>query len=249
MELAYQKSGESTWYYAGASRFQNPIRVQVVAAPVSTDSYENNDNTNSAYLLPCNFSGNSVTVSTTGSNLHNSSDVDYYKIKLNPGQNYVITPRLYDSYNNGDNGVYYTVDAKFAYTTDGTNWSEFYDDVMPSSITTNGGTVFFCVMPYFEGKTGTYLLQINVTSGTGVDETGETFFSIYPNPAKDLVNIDCKRVDEIRLFNALGQRVETINTTGSDLVQISLEGMPCGVYVIQAVGSNYTLTRRIVKAE
>ena len=248
MELAYQRSGETSWYYAGASRYQNPVRVEVVAAPVTNDPYETNNTANNAYPLPCNLYGNSANISTTGANLHSSSDVDYYKIQLNPGRNYTITPRLNDSYNS-DDGIYYTVDAKFAYSTDGNNWSEFYDDVMPSSFSTGGGTVYFCVMPYFEGKTGTYLLNINVTAGTGVDEAETSDFSVYPNPAKETLNVNCMGSKEIKLFNPLGMMVRTINTEGKDNVQIDMSGLPDGTYFLQAVIDNHFVSRKVVKTK
>jgi hypothetical protein len=248
MELGYQKSGESDWYYAGASRYQNPVRVEVVAAPVSPDPYETNNTAGSAYALPCNFYGNSANVSTTGSNLHNGTDIDYYKIQLNPGQTYTITPRLNDSYNS-DEGTYYTVDAKFAYSTDGSNWSDFYDDVMQSNITMGGGTLYLCVMPYFEGKTGTYLLNIHIAIGTGVDESDETAFSIYPNPVREVLNINCMDAKEIRLFNPLGVLVRTINTEGKDNIQIDMSGLPCGTYIMQTVIGQHLVTRKVVKTE
>ena len=166
-----------------------------------------------------------------------------------PGD-YIVTARLYDSYNNGGSGTYYTVDAKFAYSTDGTNWSEFYDDEMPSSITVSGGsTLYFQVLPYFEGKTGTYLLSFNIASGTGLDEDDEACFSIYPNPVKDMVNVNCKGMEEIRLFNAIGQMTRSVSTNGTDLLQINMAGLPCGVYLLQAVSQDGILTKRIVKAE
>jgi hypothetical protein len=248
LELAYQESGSSNWYYAGASRFQNPTFVKVVAPSVSPDPYEANNTSRVAYLLPFNLSGNTARIKTTGSNLHNSTDIDYYKIQLNSGKNYIITPRLNDSYNSND-GTYYTVDAKFAYSTDGTNWTEYYDDELPSSISSSGGTVYFCVMPYFEGKTGTYLLDISIAIGTGVDEYDETSFCVYPNPVKGFLNVNCKGSKEIRLYNTLGTLVKSLNTEGKDSVQLDMTNLPCGTYILQAFGSQYALTRKVVKIE
>lgn len=163
MSLAYKPSNSSSWYVAGASNYQNPTWVYVAPEPVYADPYEPNNSQNLAHIFTPNFSGNSATVNTTGSNLHNSSDIDYYKINLNSGYNYIITPRLHDSYNSG-NGNTYSVDGKFAYSTDGVNWSEFYDDVMSGNISIeNGGTVYFCVIPYYDGSIGTYLLSANIT--------------------------------------------------------------------------------------
>lgn len=163
LSMDYKESGSSSWYYAGSSNYQNPMWVYVAPEPVYADSYEPNNSQNLAHLFTPSFSGNSTTVNTTGSNLHNSSDIDYYKINLNSGYNYTITPRLHDSYNSG-NGNTYSVDAKFAYSTDGVNWSEFYDDVMSGNISIeNGGPVYFCVIPYYDGSIGTYLLSANIT--------------------------------------------------------------------------------------
>ena len=246
LELAYQNSGESTWYYAGAYAYQNPVRVEVVAASVNSDQYEANNTASNAYRLPCNITGNLATISTSGANLHNGTDIDFYKIQLDAGMNYFITPRLHDSYNTG-NSTYYTVDAMYAYSTDGVNWSDFYDDVMETFFVRGGSTLYFWIMPYFEGKTGTYQLDIKVVPTTGIDESEEHLFSVYPNPVKDVVNVDCKDIEQIYLFNAVGQNIESFSVEGNDKVQIDMSGLPGGVYILQAVSQGRTLTRQIVK--
>ena len=163
MELAYQEAGSSSWYYAGASNYQNPVWVYVAPEPVYADIYEPNNSQSLAYSFTPSFSGNSATVNTTGSNLHNSSDIDYYKINLNAGYDYTISPRLHDAFNSG-NGNTYSVDGMFAYSTDGVNWSDFIDDVMTGNISViDGGTVYFDVISYFEGDIGTYLLSVGIT--------------------------------------------------------------------------------------
>ena len=246
LELAYQNSGESTWYYAGAYAYQNPVRVEVVAASVNSDQYEANNTASNAYRLPCNITGNLATISTSGANLHNGTDIDFYKIQLDAGMNYFITPRLHDSYNTG-NSTYYTVDAMYAYSTDGVNWSDFYDDVMETFFVRGGNTLYFWIMPYFEGKTGTYQLDIKVVPTTGIDESEEHLFSVYPNPVKDVVNIDCNDIEQIYLFNAVGQIIESFSVEGNDKIQIDMSGLPSGLYILQAVSQGRTLTRQIVK--
>ena len=178
--------------------------------------------------------------------LLNGTDVDFYKIQLDAGMNYFITPRLHDSYNTG-NSTYYTVDAMYAYSTDGVNWSDFYDDVMETFFVRGGSTLYFWIMPYFEGKTGTYQLDIKVVPTTGIDESEEHLFSVYPNPVKDVVNVDCKDIEQIYLFNAVGQNIESFSVEGNDKVQIDMSGLPGGVYILQAVSQGRTLTRQIVK--
>ena len=219
----------------------------MVAASVNSDPYESNNTASSAYRLPCNSAtGNPITISTTGANLHSGTDIDYYKIQLDAGKNYIITPRMNDSYNSG-NSTYYTVDAMFSYSTDGVNWSNFYDDVMESFFTVGGSTVYFCVTPYFEGKTGTYQLDIKVVPTTGIEESEGNSFSVYPNPVKDVLNVNCKDIEQVSLFNAIGQKIENLNTEGNDKVQFDLSGLPNGVYILQAVSQGRILTRQIVK--
>ena len=180
MSVDYKESGSSNWYYAGASDYQNPVWVYVAPEPIYADPYEPNNSQNLAYSFTPSFSGNTATINTTGSNLHNSSDVDYYKINLNAGYDYTITPRLHDAFNSG-NGNTYSVDGMFAYSTDGVNWSQFYDDVMTGNFSIiDGGMVYFDVISYFEGDIGTYLLSVGITR---TQHANDYIISVSANPS------------------------------------------------------------------
>lgn len=232
VELAYQPSGSSYWYYAGASEYSNPVNIEVVAPSVTHDPYESNNTANSAYALPFSLSGGTASITTNGANLHDENDIDYYKVQLNPGSNYSLNARLNDSYSTED-GTYYTVDAKVAYSTDGSNWSDFYDDVV-SNFTATGGTVYFCVMPYFEGRTGTYQLRINITAGTGVEENED-------------VTID--DIKELRIYDVRGALLKTISARETGSIQDHLRDLPGGTYLIQTVGERQVATKKVVKTE
>ena len=163
MAALYKSSSSTSWSLTGNGNFQNPVRVIVQAAPPQPDQYETNNTSAQSYSLSPNFINNTSVLNTTGSNIHVASDNDYYKINLPSGNNYTITARLHDSYNSG-NGILYTGDVLFSYSTDGTTWSSSYDDIMPNNISFNsGGTIYFHVAPYFAGNTGTYLLDISIS--------------------------------------------------------------------------------------
>ena len=163
MAALYKSSTSTSWSLAGNGSFQNPIKVIVQAAPLQPDPYEVNNSVVQSYNLPVVFSGNTATVTTPGSNIHITTDNDYYKITLASGNNYSISARVHDSYNSG-NGNTYTGDVLFSYSTDGTNWSSNYDDVMSNNISINGGGILYIhVAPYFAGNTGTYLLDLSIT--------------------------------------------------------------------------------------
>lgn len=163
LELSYKPTGSDNWYYAGATNYPCMVRVSILEYPINADQYEVNNTLDQAYNLPANFSGNTAAINTNGSNFHNNLDIDYYKITLPSGYDYTISPRLHDSYNSG-NGNTYTADGIFFYSTDGYNWSDYYDDVMSDNIyLEEGGIVYFYVGPYYEGSTGTYLLSMSIS--------------------------------------------------------------------------------------
>lgn len=158
-----QYSSGSNWLIAGSTFYQNPIIITILPAPLSLDIYEVNDDETHAYNLPVNFIGNNANVNTSGSNIHISNNVDYYKIILQPGYNYTISPRLHDSFNSG-NGNTYSVDAKF-FTNDGVTPLGPFEDTYPNNsfFVNNGGTIQFLVNNTFADKIGTYLLDVNIT--------------------------------------------------------------------------------------
>lgn len=254
MEIDYQKKGATGWYYAGSTNYSNPVYVIVKSPEMQPDIYEVNNTQSQAYNLPVSFSGDSATTNTEGSNLHIGTDIDYYKIVLPTGYNYTITPRLNDSYNSRS-GQTYTVDALFSYSTDGTTYSETYDDVMTDNITVNdGGTVYFKVAAYFSGNVGTYLLDLNIarkaiTSNKDVEIN--TQVSLYPNPAKDFVTIDLKesanKVNQIVLTDVDGNQLYNESVTihhGS--ITLPLTGILNGVYFLQIHSDKGILTKKLI---
>lgn len=258
MEVAYKAQGSSSWYYAGSSNYSNPVYVIVEAPGLSPDQYENNDIANNAYTLPISFSGNTTTKNTIGSNFHIGTDYDFYKLTLPADYNYTISARLHDSYNSGD-GNTYSADGLFAYSTDnGNTWSDFYDDVMASNITIqNGGTVYFHVAPYFSGETGTYLLDMTINRNQTILSIGKEkenendVVNIYPNPAKDFVNIDLKELKDVAtsilILNIQGQQIYSSNILSSEqIINLPLQNVSTGIYFVQIHTLNGIVTQKII---
>ena len=152
------------WQFTGSTASnQNPVVVIVQNAPAPPDKYEPNNTVSQAYNLALNYSGNVASRNTDSSTIHTSNDIDYYKINIDSGYTYVITARLQDSYNS-NNGITYTLDAVFSYSTDSSIWSQTYDYVMQNTISASGvGSVYFMVSPYFSGEMGTYRFDVSVT--------------------------------------------------------------------------------------
>ncbi len=245
------------WQLTGSSYHTNPVFITVTAPAIQPDVYEVNNTQAQAYTLPANFSGNTATAATPGANLHNPTDQDFYKVVLPAGTNYSIAARLHDAYNSG-NGQTYTVDGMFSYSLDGNTWSAVYDDIMPGNITLpNGGTVYFHVAPYFQGLTGTYLLQLDLARGSGVgvqEQADAAGIRLFPNPAQDHVTMDLTgfkgHLYNVDLLDAQGRTLANPQwkTDQNQRVLIHLAGMDNGAYQLRLFTDNGTYVERLIIA-
>lgn len=252
--FVWDKPSGGSWEFVGNGSYANPITIQVVAPGLNPDPYEVNNTVGQAYTLPISFSGNTATRNTVGSNCHIGSDYDYYKINLPAGYTYSIAPRLHDSYNSA-NGNSYSLDALFSYSTDGSTWSDAYDDVMSSNITANGGSpVYFHVSPYFTGQTGTYLLDMNISRSlkTSIEEDElQSAVILYPNPAKSIVTLDLRdfneSVSQVNILNLQGQSIVTLSDIKQqEQLSFSLTDFSAGVYFVQIQSKNGMLTKKLI---
>ena len=252
--LAVEHNPNNTgWQLTGSTYFQNPVYVNVVAPPNSPDIYEPNNTASTAYNLVANFSNNSSTILTTGSNNHTGSDYDYYSLNLPSGYDYIITSRVHDSYNSG-NGQIYTNDVLWSYSLDG-NWSNAIDDIMSSNINVyNGGILNFQVAPYFPGQEGTYLLDIQIfrISTSGIhDFSNNQNIRIYPNPSKEYVhidNIEKEQVEKILLTNLFGAVIEEFRPN-QDNFKIPINELSSGIYYLTFITKSGKILKKFVKYE
>ena len=206
--------------------------------------------------MPLTFSGNTATVSSTNANISNTSstpvDYDYYKIDLPAGFSYTVGARLNDSKNSG-NGQNYTEDAIFSYSTDGTNFSNTFDDIMTDSILSpNGGTIYFLVSPKFTGTSGTYLLDISVTRNPlGIVDPSFKAIRIYPNPVKDVLHLDLTsfngNFNQIQIMNMEGKQVLNIfQVSGGQAYTIPIDNLTDGLYFLQMRTATGLYSRKFV---
>lgn len=81
---------------------------------------------------------------------------------------------------------------------------------------------------------------LTVTSGTGINEIAvQTGVKLYPNPATDQFTIEFQHsdylVDHIRIMDALGRVIKTVNIEGNKTVTIHSETWVEGIYVVEAI--------------
>jgi len=248
------QSGSSDWYLAGGQYYTNPVNIDVVGAPLYADTYESNNTVATSTNLTLSYSGNSAHKVTTGSNIHVPADEDFYKIILGTGYNYTISARVHDSYNSG-NGQTYTDDVMFSYRINSGAWSDVYDDVMPGTINVTGaGTVYFDVASYFQGQTGTYLLDITVnrTSTSGVEpvSSAEQNILIIPNPATDVFEIRYDPGFEpnsyYQIFNVAGKIVQQ-NGLSATVSAIDIQSLSKGIYYVKIMNGDEVCVKKLSK--
>ena len=193
------------------------------------------------------WTNHQTTVLTTGSNLHVGNDIDYYSIELPTGYHYVIRPRLHDAGNSG-NGHTYTVDATFAYSTDGVTYSQSINDVMTSTIAFNGGTMYFVVNPCFTGMAGTYLLDILIEGDgdIGVDEEYALDVVLYPNPVNDVLHLECENMTGYDVYSYDGRLIKSSQTSDNEAV-IDFSDFDSGAYLLKIKTIDGTFIRRVIK--
>ncbi len=243
------------WQLSGSSLYPNPIQVIVKAPGETADVFEPNDYENNAKNLSVNFSGNSASVYTSGSNSHLGNDYDYYSINLPAGFDYTVTARVHDSYNSG-NGQTYTNDVLWSFNTIG-YWSSAYDDVKYGNIVVyNGGTVKFLVAPYFLGETGSYLLDLQIVkSPLGIDNNESLGrLKVYPVPATDVLNlniIEDADINKVQIMDVSGKTVMDIENPEKygNSTTISVDNLNAGTYVVIIYTEDDIYQRKFIKTK
>jgi hypothetical protein len=81
---------------------------------------------------------------------------------------------------------------------------------------------------------------------TSIKETGLSSTQIFPNPAKDMVNITSDfSIQSVTVYNFTGQIVANENVDGYSH-QLNTSGLKAGIYIFHINTSNGTVMERIV---
>ena len=82
------------------------------------------------------------------------------------------------------------------------------------------------------------ILLVDDLEFTSADQTGFSYistsqsFRIFPNPANDFLNISVKNNGQIKIINALGQTMESIQLNANSIISISTSNYSNGIYFI-----------------
>ena len=80
----------------------------------------------------------------------------------------------------------------------------------------------------------------------GLPEGTSNEVSVYPNPANDRVNIECRDMKDITVFNYVGQVVFRSDLGQANSTQLNTSKYESGVYVVRINTENGVVTKRVI---
>lgn len=87
-----------------------------------------------------------------------------------------------------------------------------------------------------------FVLDVDLTDG--VSEAEAEAISIYPNPAKDLLNVRGEGIRSVTMFNIVGQVVYHCENA-DDTHAVELGGMTSGIYIVKVVSDDNEIVKRV----
>ena len=212
---------------------------------------------------------NTVTVSSTVAGTRNglicpAGDIDWFKFNnLSTAKNIKVTltnlPADYDIY------LYRST------STTKVLKSSVKTGTTSESLTLNNGTVgtYLVKVQGYNNATnasGQYTLTIQIGSTTfrmnqdgtqqtisGSTEESLSNVNIYPNPANSMVNLEFNATQsgqaQIRFIDQMGRVAQTYyqtTTAGNNLMNLDINSVPAGVYFVQMISNEQTITKRLV---
>jgi chitodextrinase len=105
------------------------------------------------------------------------------------------------------------------------------------------------------GQTSDWSIMVTGNTGVGIDEHLLNSISLYPNPAKEVVNVQCTmnnvQVESIEVFDVYGKvvrtGVETFHETSLQTAQINVSGLAAGMYFVRVTTDQGAVTKSFVK--
>ena len=83
---------------------------------------------------------------------------------------------------------------------------------------------------------GDYELPVVITDYEGVGELSDNNFSLYPNPANEILVIGGENFGNVQIFNVMGQKIDEIESRNDKDLSINVSNYENGVYFVKING-------------
>ncbi len=249
MAVQYQATGSSNWTLVGSYYKVNPIKVIVEEAPIKPDAYEPNNDVVSAYNLNLNYFNNTASWSSNITNVHQESDVDFFRVDFEKDYVYTLDVKISDL-NKTYSSKTYTLDSRFSLSDDGVFWSPTYINQLPTALKVNGKDkdyVLIRVVPAFAGLTGDYDLTVAISrESTLSTEAIDRQFAISPNPANESLQISATtKAANYEVYQTNGSII--LQGTLDDTQKIHIAPLNPGVYFLKLETQSGLQTLKFIK--
>lgn len=90
-------------------------------------------------------------------------------------------------------------------------------------------------------------IRIDVNGSVGILDIETMEMTLFPNPTTTTLNVECKDMVEVSIFNSIGQMIRHQNANG-DSMTLNVSNLNSGAYMIQITTSNgFMTTQKFIK--
>ncbi|MEO0038798.1 MAG: hypothetical protein RIQ59_2009 [Bacteroidota bacterium] len=158
--------------------------------------------------------------------------------------------------------TWYRIGVAYDYNTGDITWKDanglFYTGVTSASM---GVDIIECDFAVSAGTANTVANQFQVDNvnisavavedllGTNTNSFATKEFSVFPNPAKDFVNVSStsSSINSIEISDLNGRVVKTVNAIDAANAQVNIADLSTGVYMMKIASDKGTTTKKVIK--
>ena len=161
-----------------------------------------------------------------------------------------------------NNDFTFSASEQVGYVLVAAGWNNQFNFTVPTTATTGAvrmrarisyqpdGAIDPCAVATY-GETEDYTINITAGGGVGIEENALSSVNIYPNPTENEVIVDLSAVSElvreISLVDITGKVVKSQLSMVNAEAKFDLSDVASGLYQVVIIGSESTLTKRIIK--
>ena len=222
----------SNCYFLISAGGNNGYGTGMTANEMQTEQFKNQIDQSTHTFVMDNGTNNGYPIhGLLGSILMPASDITCHSAKLSTWihQGNIQLARAYFYYSVWDTGEYIEVDV----ATDG------YVEVVIEDLQENTDYIYGRCLVFDNGSIMDSGPRYFTTGFDAIDETSHRVM-VYPNPVSDVLHIEGFELKEVQVFNALGQKVMTLENT----MEIDVSDWAEGVYVLCITTADGTLCQK-----
>lgn len=117
-----------------------------------------------------------------------------------------------------------------------------------AELTTVEGESYLMMIDGFDGAQGEFCIQFTKKEGVGLADANGFDFKLYPNPAQDkLIIKSAKATKSIAAIDVLGKVVKKVNYEAAQEMEMNVNDLKAGVYIIQVLSTdNHISTQKVI---